>query len=77
MEKDKIIIAGKEFEIDIKPLPPYLLAEREIAIKDYDYSATWEIKDNFLYLIGFSGNIEGKTITLDDIFPNNTAVKAN
>ena len=80
MKTEKIIIAGEAFEFTLphSPLSAYL-KEKGIDMREKDYAAVWELKDNGLHLVQLDGYIPLKheTINLDSLFPNASSVRAD
>jgi len=74
---DYLIYQGKEYPLMTLPLGPFLREKgsrytfKMINTANYrGYNATWEIANNKLLLKSFSGNVDGKRVGLDYLFPN-------
>jgi hypothetical protein len=75
-KREKLIYEDELCFITTEPLKAYL--STKISVADLkDYSVTWEVIDNKLFLIDFAATNEGKKIDLNYLFPNQEKVFAN
>ncbi len=73
---DNLIYQGERYNLLTFPLSPYLKEKfPRYPFKMYHtanyrgYTATWEIDKNTLFLKSFGGNLDGKRVGLDFLFP--------
>jgi hypothetical protein len=67
---ETLIIAGNEFNLSVNLLPDFLTAYKIKFDEGKDYTATWELKDNHLYLNICNAYIGNKKVVLNDLFPD-------
>lgn len=82
--RDSIIYKGEKLFMASEPLNSFLKRRGDVRVYSVStmcwrgYLGSWEVKDNKLYLIGFSGNVIGYgKADLDYLFPGQNAVFAN
>jgi len=79
---EKIMIDGEEFMLLCTPLEKYLENKKLKFDVPHTgcwrgYIGTWELKNKEFFLIDFYGNIKGKEVDLNFLFPNASSVKAD